>query len=33
MIRGNGFMAIPYFIFVSQNFGGPIYANFPVLLE
>ena len=33
MIRGNGFMAIFCFIFVSPKFGGRIYSNFPVFLE
>ena len=33
MIRGNGFMVISCFIFVSQKFGVRIYSNFPVFLE
>ena len=33
MIRGNGFTATSCFIFVSPNFSGRIYTNFPVFLE
>ena len=33
MIRGNGFMAISYFIFMSPKIGGGIYTNFSVFIE
>ena len=33
MMRGNGFTAISYFVFVSRKIGGRIYTKFPVFLE